>query len=417
MLIAVNIIGIVIFLGIAYLFSEDRKAINWKSVAVVIGLQIALAAFFVYSSIGRDAVMKAADGFVWLVSVANEGIAFALPDWLNNGTAGFAPNFVTSALLPVLLVVPLFDILTYIGVLPWIIKWIGLGLSKITGQPRFEAFFSVEMMFLGNTEVLAVSKNQLNQMSAKRNFTLALMSMSCVTAAIIGAYTNMVPGEYVITAIPLNILGAIVISAILNPVKITAEEDVIASAGTEKDSKGKSVREPFFSFLGDSIINAGRLILIITATVIAFVSLAALINQIFSLTGLEWLTLENILGVIMFPFAWLLGFEPSQAFEISQLMGTKLITNEFVAMGQISDAIMNNEGIWHYRHAQVATTVFLTSFANLSTVGMIIGAFKGLVSKEKVDYISKRVPKMLLAGILVSLLSAATAGLFAWGTL
>ena len=410
---AINIIGILVFLAIAWFFSEDRKAINWRSVGIVMAIQVALAAFFIYSPIGRNAVEAAANGFVWLLDAAFEGIKFALPDWLNNGTKGFQPNFVTNALLPVLLVVPLFDILTYIGFLPWVIKWIGLGLSKITGQPRFEAFFSVEMMFLGNTEVLAVSKNQLEQMSEKRNFTLALMSMSCVTAAIIGAYVGMVPGEFVLAAIPLNILGAIVVASIMNPVKVTEKEDVIVSVGT-KDKNGNIVREPFFSFLGDSIINAGRLILIITATVIAFVALAALVNQIFSLTGLEWLTLENILGVIMFPFAWLLGFEPGQAFELAQLMGTKLVTNEFVAMGQISDAIKAAEGIWQNRHAQVAITVFLTSFANFSTVGMIIGAFKGLVSKEKVNYISKRVPKMLIAGILVSLLSAGTASLFAW---
>ncbi|MCL2676481.1 MAG: NupC/NupG family nucleoside CNT transporter [Streptococcaceae bacterium] len=415
MSVAINIIGIFVFIGIAYLFSEDRKSIKWRPIVIVIALQLALAAFFIYSTIGRDAVMAAANGFTWLIKIANDGIAFALPDWLDNGVKGFAPNFVTSALLPILLIVPLFDILTYIGVLPFIIKWIGWGLSKITGQPRFESFFSVEMMFLGNTEVLAISKPQLNQMSSKRNFTLALMSMSCITASIIGAYAGMVPGEYVITAIPLNILGAIAISSILNPVEITEEEDIVAAGGMEENEEGKTVREPFFSFLGDSIIGAGKLIFIITITVIAFVALASLVNHIFALTGLHWLTLENILGVIMFPFAWLLGFtNPSDAFHISQLMGTKLVTNEFVVMLQIKDQILNSSGFWANRHATVAVTVFLTSFANFSTVGMIIGAFKGLVGKDKVEYISKRVPKMLLAGILVSLLSAAAAGLFAW---
>ena len=132
----------------------------------------------------------------------------------------------------------------------------------------------------------------------------------------------MVPGKYVLTAIPLNILGAIIISAILNPTKVAPEDDVIVSVGA-KDGK----KEPFFSFLGDSILGAGKLILIITATVIAFVSLAALINQLFSLTGQHWLTLENIFGVVMFPFAWLLGFNPHEAFQIAQYMGTKLVTD------------------------------------------------------------------------------------------
>lgn len=353
------------------------------------------------------AVQGAADGFNWLVSVAAEGTAFALPDWLTANNGG--PNFVTSALLPILLVVPLFDILTYIGFLPWLIKWIGKGLALITGQPKFEAFFSIEMMFLGNTEVLAVSKTQLDQMSARRNFTLAMMSMSCVTSAIIGSYTQMVPGKYVLTAIPLNILGAIIISAILNPTKVAPEDDVIVGV-----AGGDNKKAPFFSVLGDSILGAGKLILIITATVIAFVSLAAMIDQLLSLTGLRWLTLENMFGVVMFPFAWLLGFNAHEAFQIAQFMGTKLVTNEFVVMGEVSKNIMAQKGLFANEHARIVLTVFLTSFANFGTLGMIIGAFKGLVNQEKNDYLSARVPYMLLAGILVSLVSAAAAGLFVW---
>lgn len=189
MLVIMNILSIPIFIGIAYLFSNDKKNIQWRSVVTVLAIELILAWFFTQFKMGQIAVQGAADGFNWLVSVAAEGTAFALPDWLTANNGG--PNFVTSALLPILLVVPLFDILTYIGFLPWLIKWIGKGLALITGQPKFEAFFSIEMMFLGNTEVLAVSKTQLDQMSARRNFTLAMMSMSCVTSAIIGSYTQM----------------------------------------------------------------------------------------------------------------------------------------------------------------------------------------------------------------------------------
>lgn len=407
MLIAINVLGILVFVGVAYLFSNDKKNIQWKSVSIVLVLEVFLAWFFTQFKAGQIAVQGAADGFNWLVSVASKGIAFALPDWLTANNGG--PNFVTSALLPILLVVPLFDILTYFGILPWIIKWIGKALTFITGQPKFEALFSIEMMFLGNTEVLAVSKNQLESMSARRNFTLAMMSMSCVTSAIIGSYTQMVPGQYVLTAVPLNILGAIVISAILNPTKVAPEDDVIVKVDSENGKK-----EPFFSFLGDSILGAGKLILIITATVIAFVALAALIDQLFSLTGFHWLTLENIFGVIMFPFAWLLGFNVQDAFHIAQFMGTKLVTNEFVVMGEISKSIMANKGLFSSEHARIVMTVFLTSFANFGTIGMILGAFKGLVNKEKNEYISSRVGYMLLSGVLVSLLSAATAGMFVW---
>lgn len=423
MYLIVNIIGILVFLGIALLFSKDRKNINWKSVIVVLAINLVLAWIFTSFTWGRDAVKAAADGFNWLVQVSYTGISFALASWVNIKQM----DFVTSSLLPILMIVPLFDILTYIGVLPWIIKWVGRGLSFITGQPKFESFFSVEMMFLGNTEAIAVSTLQLKQMSAKRDLTIAMMSMSCVTASILGAYTQMVPGQYVLTAIPLNVLNAIIITNILNPVQVTPEEDTIASlsSSTGDSDSGEAVattdaealgeengkKEPFFSFLGDSILGAGRLILIIAANVIAFVALAALIDKILQLFNRN-LTLENILGIIMFPFTWLLGLNVHDAFQFAQFAGTKLVTNEFVVMGKIASTI-NDTKIFD-PHYQAQLTVFLTSFANFSTTGMIIGAFKGIVDKEKNDLISKNVVLMLISGILVSLMSAGIVGLFVW---
>lgn len=155
-------------------------------------------------------------------------------------------------------------------------------------------------MFLGNTEALAVSRLQIETMRAERNVTLAMMSMSCITASIVGAYTQMVPGNYVLTAIPLNILNAIIVTNILNPVKVEPEEDTIAQIGgsssAEEAEMDNGKKEPFFSFLGDSILGAGRLILIIAANVIAFVALAALIDKILGLFN-PWLSLEHILGI------------------------------------------------------------------------------------------------------------------------
>ena len=399
MYLVVNILGLFIFLGIGFLFSKNRKGIQWKSIAIMVVLNLFLEWFLTSFGVGRAIVSGAADGFNWLVQVAYTGIEFALPSWVHVKSM----DFVTSALLPILLIVPLFDILTYIGVLPFIIKWIGKGLSFITGQPKFESFFAVEMMFLGNTEALAVSSLQLKQIKAQRNVTLAMMSMSCVTASIIGSYIQMMPGQFILTAIPINIINAIIVTSLLNPVTVEPEEDTIAKLHGEDGKK-----EPFFSFLGDSILGAGRLILIIAANVIAFVALAALIDKILQLVN-PWLTLEHILGIVMYPFAWLLGLNGSDSFQMAQYMGTKLVTNEFVVMGKVTSIIKDFDP-----HFKAVLTVFITSFANFSTLGMIIGCFKGIVDKEKNDAISKNVGYMLLSGILVSLLSAAFVGIFVW---
>ncbi|KAF0333287.1 NupC/NupG family nucleoside CNT transporter [Pediococcus acidilactici] len=424
MYLIVNIIGLVVFLSLGVLFSKNRQRIKWKSVGIMVVFNLVLAWFLTSFPIGRSIVAGASAGFNQLVQVAYQGIAFALADWVDVKSM----NFVTSSLLPILMIIPLFDILTYVGILPWIIKWIGRGLSKLTGQPKFESFFAVEMMFLGNTEALAVSSLQLQQMKAERNLTLAMMSMSCVTASIIGAYTSLMPGQFILTAIPINVINAIIITNMLNPVMVTPEEDTIATmAGSRSSASAQDVdsgsetlaeatvaedevptREPFFSFLGDAILNAGKLVLIITANVIAFVALAALVDKLLGIIN-PWLTLEHILGIVMFPFAWLTGLNVHDAFEFAQYMGTKLVTNEFVVMGKVTGTI--NQFAPHYK---AVLTVFLTSFANFSTVGMIIGCFKGLVNRHKNDVVAKNVGYLLLSGILVSLVSAATVGLFVW---
>ena len=407
MYLATNIIGIFIFLLIGWLFSKDRKHINWKAVLIMVVLNICMAWFLVKFPAGRDLINITAKGFDSLVSVAYKGIAFCIPSMVHVKNM----DFFVSALMPILLIVPLFDILTYIGVLPWIIKWVGKFLSFITRQPKFESFFAVEMMFLGNTEALAVSTLQLKQMNAARNVTIAMMSMSCVTASILGAYMQMMPAQFILTAVPINVINALTVSSMLNPVKVTKEEDTVATinsnvAKESGDMEGKK-REPFFSFLGDSILGAGRLILIIAANVITFVALAALIDKI--LGSIHLWSMEKILGFIMFPFAWLLGMDPHSALQLGQYMGTKLITNEFVVMGRVSPIIHT-----FAPHFKAVLTVFLTSFANLSTLGMIIGCFKGIVNRKKNDLISKSVGLMFLSGILVSLLSAAMVGLFVW---
>ena len=416
MYLAINIVGVLIFLLIGFIFSKNKKQINWRGVITMVVLNLVLAWFLTSFSVGRAIVEGAAAGFNELMEVSYEGIKFAFPSMVEVKQM----DWFFQVLMPILMIVPLFDILTYIGVLPWVVKWIGKGLSKITGQPKFESFFAVEMMFLGNTEALAVSSLQLKQMSAKRNLTLAMMSMSCVTASIIGSYTKMMPGQYILTAVPLNVINALIVTAMLNPVKVTPEEDTIAKMQSSQEIAEEEVeggkaaeepkpgKEPFFSFLGDSILGAGKLILIITANVVAFVALAALINKLLGLVN-PWLSLEHLLGIVMYPFAWLMGLNPTDAFQFAQHMGTKLVTNEFVVMGQVTNHVKS-----YAPHYQAVLTAFLTSFANFSTLGMIIGCFKGIVNKEKNTLISKNVAYLLLSGILVSLLTAAMMGLFVW---
>lgn len=410
MFLLVNIIGLLAFLGMAVLFSRDRKNIQWKSILILVVLNLFLAWFFVYFQIGRTIVEGLASAIAWVIQSAHTGTGFAFSSF----TSGKQMDMAISALFPILLVVPLFDVLMYFNILPKIIGGIGWVLAKITRQPKFESFFGIEMMFLGNTEALAVSNEQLKRMNEMRVLTVAMMSMSSISGAIVGAYVQMIPGDLVLTAIPLNIINAIIVSSILNPVSVEEQEDIIYSIKNNETVE----RQPFFSFLGDSVLNAGKLVLIIIAFVISFVALADLIDRFINLiTGLVggWIGvkgsfgLNQILGLFMYPFALLLGLPWGEAWIVAQQMAKKIVTNEFVVMGEISKVVDS-----YSPHRRAVISTFLVSFANFSTIGMIVGTLKGIVDQKTSDFVSKYVPMMLLAGILVSLLTAAFVGLFAW---
>lgn len=409
MFLIINIIGLLVFLAIAVLFSRNRKDIQWKSIITLVIVNVILAWFFIYFPWGKAAVHALADGIAWIIQSAHAGTGFAFASWVGQKNMDMA----VSALFPILLIVPLFDILMYFNILPRVIGGIGWVLAKITRQPKFESFFGIEMMFLGNTEALAVSSEQLKRMKEARVLTVAMMSMSSVSGAIVGAYVAMVPGDLVLTAIPLNIINAIIVSAILNPVRVEEQNDVIYSIKNNEIEK-----QPFFSFLGDSVLNAGKLILIIVAFVISFVALSDLIDRLINaLTGVigTWVGikgsfgLDQILGVFMYPFALLLGLPWDEAWIVAQQMAKKIVTNEFVVMGQIKDVIST-----YSPHRRAVLTTFLISFANFSTIGMIVGTLKGIVDKKTSDFVSEYVPMLLLAGILVSLMTAGFVGLFAW---
>ncbi|WP_049335006.1 NupC/NupG family nucleoside CNT transporter [Staphylococcus hominis] len=410
MFLLINIIGLLVFLGIAVLFSRNRKHIQWKSILILALLNVFLAWFFVYFQIGRSIVEGLAAAIAWIIQSAHTGTGFAFSSF----TSGKQMDMAVSALFPILLVVPLFDILMYFNILPKIIGGIGFVLAKITRQPKFESFFGIEMMFLGNTEALAVSNEQLKRMNEMRVLTVAMMSMSSISGAIVGAYVQMIPGELVLTAIPLNIINAIIVASILNPVTVEEKEDIIYSINNDE----KVERQPFFSFLGDSVLNAGKLVLIIIAFVISFVALADFLDRFINLiTGLvgSWMGLKGsfglnqILGVFMYPFALLFGLPWGEAWIVAQQMSKKIVTNEFVVMGEITKVIDT-----YSAHRRAVISTFLVSFANFSTIGMIVGTLKGIVDKKTSDFVSKYVPMMLLSGILVSLLTAAFVGLFAW---
>lgn len=349
------------------------------------------------TKLGSIIINKIASFFSWLLACANEGIRFAFPSAMENQTI----DFFFSALLPIIFVITFFDILSYFGILTWIIDKVGAIISKISRLPKLESFFSIQMMFLGNTEALAVVRDQLSVLKENRLLTFGIMSMSSVSGSILGAYLSMVPATYIFSAIPLNCINALILANVLNPVEVSKEEDVVYSPS-------KHEKKDFFSTISNSMLVGMNMVIVILAMVIGYVALTACLNGILSffVTGL---TIQKIFSIIFSPFAFLLGLSGSDAMYVAELMGIKITTNEFVAMMDLKSNLKSLQP-----HTVAVATTFLASFANFSTVGMIYGTYNSLFGGDKSSVIGKNVWKLLVSGMAVSLLSAMLVGLFVW---
>ncbi len=397
MLFLLNLLGVFVVVGVVYICSPNKKSVKWKSVGILLFVEVLITWFMLGTEVGAWTINQIANFFTWLIACANEGISFVFPSVMANEMV----DFFFSALLPIIFIITFFDILSYFGILTWIIDKVGWLISKISGLPKLESFFSIQMMFLGNTEALAVIRQQLTVLKENRLLTFGIMSMSSISGSIIGAYLTMVPAHYVFAAIPLNCLNALLFASMLNPIEVSKEDDIVYVPPKEE-------RKDFFSTISNSMIVGVNMVIVIMAMVIGYVALTACINGILGFF-MDGLTIQKIFSFVFSPFAFLLGLTGQDAMYVAQLMGIKLATNEFVAMMDLKAHLKDLEP-----HTIAVATTFLTSFANFSTVGMIYGTFNSILDEEKSAIIGKNVWKLLLSGIGVSLLSAMLVGLFVW---
>lgn len=399
MYLLINIVGIIVLLGLTYLLSFNKKEVAVKSIAILFVLQLLTSWFMLSTDIGGQVITWISDFFLWLIDSAMSGVNFVFGDFAP--LDGSAYNFFMNVLMPIIFVVVFFDILTYFGILPAIINGFGWVFSKITRSPRFESFYAIQVMFLGNNEALAVTRTQLEKMNEKRLLTVAMISMSCVSAAMLASYLQLLDSKYVLTAIPLNAIGALIITSLINPYKVTKEEDIVYSTP-------KSEKENFFDMISKSMMTGGKLALIIAVMLIGFVSLITALNTILGLFH-DQLTLENIFGVVFSPISFLMGVDFSQIFTVGQLMGEKIVLNEFVAMTNLTEIMANMSP-----HTQAVTSSFLVSFCNFTTIGIILGSMQALFGEAKSKFIAKYTWLLLVSGVLVSSLTGMVVGLFVW---
>ncbi|WP_045522777.1 NupC/NupG family nucleoside CNT transporter [Neobacillus niacini] len=377
---------VVIFL-LAYIVSNNKKRIKVKPLVTMLVLQLIFAFLLLNTEVGFVIITAVSTLFDHLLSYAAEGINFVFGGMANKGAGPFFLN----VLLPIVFISVLIGIAQHIRVLPIIVRYLGIILSKVNGLGKLESYNAVASAIFGQSEVFISVKKQLPYIPEHRLYTLCTSAMSTVSASILGAYMTMIDPKYVITALVLNLFGGFMVANIINPYEVSAEEDIIDIQEEEKQT--------FFEVIGEYIMDGFKVAIIVGAMLIGFVALISMINYVFE--AIFGISFQMVLGYVFSPLAFIIGVPAAEMVEAGTIMATKLLSNEFVAMmdlAKISDSLSSRTvGI---------ISVFLVSFANFSSIGIITGAVKGL-NEAKGNQVAKFGLKLLYGATLVSLLTAA----------
>ena len=391
------VLALAVVAVLALLVSSDRKKIRIRYVIQLLVIEVLLAWFFLNSDVGLGFVRGFSEMFEKLLGFANEGTNFVFGSMNDKGLA----FFFLKVLCPIVFISALIGILQHIRVLPVIIRAIGFLLSKVNGMGKLESFNAVSSLILGQSENFIAYKDILGKMSRNRMYTMAATAMSTVSMSIVGAYMTMLEPKYVVAALVLNMFSTFIVLSLINPYTVDASEENIQMSNLHQ---GQS----FFEMLGEYILAGFKVAIIVAAMLIGFIALIAALNALFA-TVTGWfgysISFQGILGYIFYPVAWVMGVPSSEALQVGSIMATKLVSNEFVAMMDLQKIAATLSP-----RAEGILSVFLVSFANFSSIGIIAGAIKGL-NEEQGNVVSRFGLKLVYGSTLVSVLSASIAAL------
>ncbi|MGM7923123.1 NupC/NupG family nucleoside CNT transporter [Yersinia enterocolitica] len=376
---------------LALLASHDRKNIKLRYIFQLLIIEIALAYFFLHSESGLGAIRYFAGLFESLMKFASIGTSFVFGGMNEQGLAFIFLN----VLCPIIFVSALIGILQHFRILPLIIRVIGTLLSKVNGMGKLESFNAVSTLILGQSENFIAYKGIIADISPRRMYTMAATAMSTVSMSIVSAYMTMIEPKFVVTALILNMFSTFIVLSIINPYPVTEEPELKLNNLHDDQS--------FFEMLGEYILAGFKIAMIIAAMLIGFIAIISAINALFS--TLFHISFQGVLGYLFYPLALLIGIPAQDALHAGSIMATKLVANEFVAMIELKKvaAEMSPRGLG-------ILSVFLVSFANFASIGIVAGAIKGL-NEQQGNVVSRFGLKLVYGSTLVSLLSATIAGL------
>lgn len=392
-----SLIGIITLLVIAWLLSTDRKNIQLRTVSLAFLLQVSFALLVLYVPMGKDVLNGVTGAVSSLINYGQEGIGFLFGGLTNSGFV-----FAINVLGIIIFFSALISGLYHIGFMPKVINLIGGALQKLLGTGRAESLSATANIFVGMIEAPLVVKPYLKHMTDSQLFAVMTCGLASVAGGTLVGYASLgVDLNYLIAAAFMSAPAGLLMAKILVP----------GSANETQESIESDVEIPratnVVEAMADGAMSGLRIAVAVGATLLAFVSVIAMLNGMLGAVG-GWfgvdLSFELILGYVFAPVAWLIGVPWNEAIVAGSLIGNKIVVNEFVAFIQLMEAkeVLSE-------HSQAIVTFALCGFANISTMAILIGGLGSLVPERR-SFISQYGFRAICAGVLANLMSASIAG-------
>ncbi|MGS0682679.1 NupC/NupG family nucleoside CNT transporter [Shewanella sp. 125m-7] len=395
----ISLVGIWFLIVCGWIFSENRNAINWRTVFGAFALQACLAALVLYLPMGQNILGSVSQGVASVLSFADEGINFLFGDLATNSFV-----FAIRVLPLVIFISALISLLYYFGIMQWVIKVIGGALQKLLGISRAESLVTTGNIFLSQGESPLLVKPFLPKMTRSELFAVMTGGMASVAGSVLGGYAGLgVELKYLIAASFMAAPGSLMMAKLLVPE--TATPACQQAVDMSKSEHGNAI-----DALASGAMNGMRVAVAIGTMLLAFISVIAMFNagleQVGTWFNFDGVTMQNLLGYIFAPVAFLIGVPASEMMQAGSFIGQKLILNEFVAFmdfTEVKDQLS--------MHSQVIITFALCGFANIGSIAIQLGSI-GVMAPERRSEVANLGLKAVLAATLANLMSAALAGIF-----
>ncbi|MGB3392220.1 MAG: nucleoside transporter C-terminal domain-containing protein [Stenotrophomonas sp.] len=416
-----GLFGLAVLIGITWLFSNNRRAVDWKLVATGISLQIAFAALVLLVPGGRNVFDWLGRGFVKILNYVNEGSGFIFGSLMNTDQYGFI--FAFQVLPTIIFFSSLMAVMYHLGVMQAIVRVMALAITKVMRVSGAETTSVCASVFIGQTEAPLTVRPYIGKMTQSELITMMIGGMAHIAGGVLAAYVGMLGGgdpasqafyaKHLLAASIMAAPATLVVSKLLVP-----ETGTPLTRGTVKmevEKTSSNIIDAAASGAGDGL----KLALNIGAMLLAFIALIALINApltwLGEITGLAQAlgrptSLATLFGYVLAPIAWVIGTPWADATTVGSLIGQKVVINEFVAYMDLSEILKGNvAGVSLSDEGRLIATYALCGFANFSSIAIQIGGIGGLAPERRHD-LAKFGLRAVLGGSIATFMTATIAG-------